>query len=256
MPRSRVLLLATTALVAAVLAGCDAQPGADDAVLAQEWTWLQEAKQALDGRRVELAELQSQTSLPEATPEIAQQVAQLDSEITTQAEEFTIRLVNFLNADPMLEGVAPSERQLAAVRVKSAEDLILAQEWIDKGGDYKRALDIYDTALALDPGNADLEAARAAADAARLMTAERFALASRGMSAAQVRAVLGQPNRHNIREYADRGVVAWFYPTSERGDAAGVWFEVDAETGEAAAYQLQYDALQRQDAPPAEAVAN
>jgi hypothetical protein len=140
--------------------------------------------------------------------------------------------------------------------MKSAEDLILAQEWIDKGGDYKRALEIYEMALALDPGNPELERARAAADAARLMSPERFALASRGMSQAEVRAVLGQPNPHNVREYPERGVVAWFYPTSERGDAAGVWFEVDEATGQATAYQVRYDAIQRQEPAPSEGAAN
>jgi tetratricopeptide (TPR) repeat protein len=224
--------------------------------LAQEWTWLQQSKRALDGRRTELARLQGEAAAAEGAPELAPQVAELDRAVTAQAEEFASRLVAFLNDDPMLEGVAPSERQLAAVRMKSAEDLILAQEWIDKGGDYKRALDIYDTALALDPDNGELEAARATAEAARLMTAERFALASRGMSEAQVRSVLGQPNLHNIREYPERGVVAWFYPISERGDAAGVWFEVDAETGASTAYQLKYDAIQRQEPPAAEGAAN
>ncbi|MGH9464532.1 MAG: hypothetical protein ACRD0X_02730 [Thermoanaerobaculia bacterium] len=257
MPRSRAQLLAAGALAAGLLAGCDwARGGADGAALSQEWAWLQQTQQTLDGQRAELAGLQAQAAAPDAAPEVAREVAELDREVTAGAEEFTARLVAFLNGDPMVEGIAPSERQLAAVRMKSGEDLILAQEWIDKGGDYKRALDIYDTALALDPGNAELEAARAAAQAARWMTAERFALASQGMSQEAVRALLGQPNPNNIREYTDRGVVAWFYPTSQRGDAAGVWFEVDAETGAATAYQLEYDAIPRQEVLPAEGAAN
>ncbi len=251
MPTSKSQRPAAGLLLAALLVGCGAPPGgADDLALAQEWAWLQEAKGALDARRVELAELQEQAAAPDATPEGVQRLAQLDLEVGAQAEQFATRLVAFLNGDPMLEGVPPSERQMAAVRMKSAEDLILAQEWIDKGGDYKRALEIYDTALALDPDNTELQAARAAAALARLMSPERFARASLGMSQAQVRALLGAPNLNNIREFADRGVVAWFYPTSERGDAAGVWFEVDAESGLSRVYQVEYEAIRLQEEPP------
>lgn len=244
----RYALPLTCGWLAFLALGCRGRGPADDPVLAEEWVWLQETQQALQGERVELAELQGQAAAVEGTPELGQRLAQLDAEVTTRAEEFATRLVAFLNADPLLQGQAPSQRQFAAVRMKSAEDVILAQEWIDKGGDYKRALDIYDTALALDPENPELEAARAAAEVGRFITAESFALAREGMSQIEVRALLGQPNPHNIREYVERGVVAWFYPTSERGDAAGVWFEVSAQSGESRAYELKFEAIRRQEA--------
>ncbi len=229
------------------LAACRA--GAEQRALEQEWAWLQETQGSLAAQRAELAQLQATAAAPGAAPELAQQAAQLEGELTDRAEEFALRLVDFLNEDPMIQGARPSERQLAAVRMKSAEDLILAREWIDEGGDYKQAIDIYETALALDPDNEELRTALATAQAARFMTPERFALARRGMSQNEVRALLGQPNRSHIREVPERGIVAWFYPTSERGDAAGVWFETDETSGEARASQLKYDAIQREEAP-------
>lgn len=265
MRKSRTIALAACGIVALAVA-CG--PGADpeEEARSQEWQWLQETKQELDSKRAQLVELTSRAATPaepavgdevaagegeqaageEAAVDVAAQRAALEEEITALSEQFTNRLVAFLNEDPIVEGQPPTERQRAALRMKSDEDMALAQEWIEKGGDYKRAMDIYHSALQLDPDNEELQAALAAAEANRYMTEERFAQAESGMSREQVRAVLGQPNLHNIREYSDRGVVAWFYPTTEAGDAAGVWFEVNDETGESSAYQLKFDAIQRE----------
>lgn len=259
---SRTIALAVCGIVAlAVACGPGAAP--EEEARTQEWEWLQQTKQELDAKRAQLAELTSRAALPveaaagdetaeteagsePAAVDVGAQQSALEEEVTALAEQFTNRLVAFLNDDPIVAGQPPTERQLAALRMKSDEDMVLAQEWIDKGGDYKRAIDIYTSALQLDPDNEKLRAAMAAAEANRYMTEERFAQAETGMSREQVRAVLGQPNLHNIREYADRGVVAWFYPTTEGGDAAGVWFEVNDETGESSAYQLKFDAIQRE----------
>ena len=125
----------------------------------------------------------------------------------------------------MIEGEPPSERQLAALHLKSDEDMIAAQEWIDKGGDYRRAIDIYNTALRFDPDNEALKEALATAEELRFMSEERFEEAKKGMTEAEVRAVLGQVNLHNIKDFPERKVRAWFYPTAEGGAAAAVWFK-------------------------------
>jgi tetratricopeptide (TPR) repeat protein len=268
MLKSRMTTLAVCAMMALV-AACGTGTDPEEEARNQEWQWLQQTKQELDAKRSQLAELAAQEAMPAepesegepgdepatdaeggeeaSTPGAAAQRAALEEEVTALSEQFSSRLVDFLNDDPIVENQPPTERQLAALRMKSDEDMVLAQEWIDKGGDYKRAIDIYTTALQLDPENAQLQAARAAAEANRYMSADRFAQAEEGMSREEVRAVLGQANLHNIRQYADRGVVAWFYPTSATGDAAGVWFEVNDETGESSAYQLKYDAIQHQE---------
>jgi tetratricopeptide (TPR) repeat protein len=268
MLKSRMTTLAVCAMMALV-AACGTGTDPEEEARNQEWQWLQQTKQELDAKRSQLAELAAREAMPAepesegepgdepatdaeggeeaSTPGAAAQRAALEEEVTALSEQFSSRLVDFLNDDPIVENQPPTERQLAALRMKSDEDMVLAQEWIDKGGDYKRAIDIYTTALQLDPENAQLQAARAAAEANRYMSADRFAQAEEGMSREEVRAVLGQANLHNIRQYADRGVVAWFYPTSATGDAAGVWFEVNDETGESSAYQLKYDAIQHQE---------
>lgn len=269
MLKSRTIALGICAVVALAVA-CGSGVDPEEQARSQEWQWLQQTKQELDAKRTELAELASQAAMQaeeaeeaeeadeaaaaeatageedatEAAPvDLAARMSSLDEEITALSEQFTSRLVAFLNDDPIVEGQTPTERQLAALRMKSDEDMVLAQEWIDKGGDYKRAIDIYQSALQLDPDNAALKGALAEAEANRYMTEERFGQAEKGMSREEVRALLGQPNLHNIREYADRGVVAWFYPTDEAGNAAGVWFEVNDDTGESSAYQIKYDAI-------------
>ena len=244
------------ALVALVMVSCGPSgPTERDLAQEAEWGWLQEAKQTLDEQRQELAELRQQVAEAPAEAEDEAEgegegegppapteadVDSLEAEITNAAEEFGSRLVTFLNEDPMIEGEPPSERQLAALHMKSAEDVALAQEWIDKGGDYKRAIDIYTNALRFDPDNEAVEQALAMAEENRYMSKERFEAAKKGMSETQVRAALGQVNLHNIRPFPDRDVIAWFYATAENGAAAAVWFREEKD-GSNKVYRLNYE---------------
>lgn len=254
----------------AVACGGDSSGG--DAAADAEWTWLTEAKQSLDSKRQELAELRAQAAevaveedeegeaepseaeTTEATEgeggaveevDIEARIETLQTEIEAASDEFTQRLVQYLNSDSMamIEGEPPTQRQIDALRLKSSEDMILAKEWIDKGGDYKRAIEIYNTALIYDPDNPELQAALAEAEANRWMTEERFAAVENGMTQADIRSLLGQANLHNIRKYEDRGVEAWFYPTAEDGSAAAVWFEPDKKSGELTVYQSKFEAV-------------
>ena len=175
--------------------------------------------------------------------DLGAQISELESEIESLSEEFSNRLVAFINADPMIEGEPPTESQINALRMKSSEDIILAREWIVKGGDYKRAIEIVQTAMMFDEGNPELEAALAEFEANRYMTEEKFAAAEKGMSENDIRRVLGQVNLHNIREYPDKDVVAWFYPTAEDGSAAAVWFQPDKDTGALEVYQVKFLAI-------------
>ena len=266
MSRSRAGLLVCAAIaVLLAIAACGGGPSSEDQANAEEWAWLTEAQQNLDAKRQELADLraaaQEATISAEESAEEgeagseeaaegdveeiddAAQIVALESEIDTLSDEFTSRLVGFLNADPMIEGEEPTDRQRAALRMKSSEDIVLADEWIQKGGDYKRALDILNTAIMFDPDNPDLKAAIERAETERYMSAERFALAEKGMTEDQVRAVLGQANLLNVREYPDKDVVAWFYPTAEDGSAAAVWFQPEKDSGQLRVYQVKFDAI-------------
>jgi hypothetical protein len=149
--------------------------------------------------------------------------------------------VAFLNADPPREGRAPSERQQAALRMKSDEDILVAQEYIDQGGDFETAIAIYRSALAVDPDYPRLKEALAAAETRRFMTRELFSRVKEGMKPEEVRLLLGQPNPHNVREYPEHRVLGWFYPKDASGAAAAVWFET--ASGGPVVYRLDFDAV-------------
>jgi hypothetical protein len=139
-------------------------------------------------------------------------------------------------------GETPGERQVAAIRMKSDEDILLAREYIEEAGDYRRAIEIYETALAADPDNPRLRTELETAKARRYVTRERFALVQEGMAQDEVRRLLGPPNLQDVRDYPERGVTAWFYPKDASGAAAAVWFRKGEASSEV--YQLDFDALQ------------
>lgn len=243
-------------LVGLVMIACGPS-GPSEFELAQEaeWTALQEAKQALDEQRQKLSEMREMVAAaPEEDAEeeaaegegeaepapTAAEVEALENEIAAAAEEFGGRLVTFLNDDPMIEGEPPTERQLAALHMKSEEDIALAREWIEKGGDYKRAIDIYNNALRFDPDNEAVKQALAEAEANRFMSSERFEMAKKNMTEAEVRAALGQVNLHNVKPFPDRKVIAWFYPTADDGSAAAVWFR-EERNGVNRVYRLNFE---------------
>lgn len=250
---NRQLWPATAVLLTLALLGCSSGPKEDP--LAAEWEALQAAKTSLDAKRQELAALQAAAMAPvdaaaegegegEAEPVVdnSAQITALEQEITAMADSFMAQLVTFLNSDPIIAEDGPTERQLAAVRLKSSEDMLVAKEWITAGGDYRQAISIYENTLQLDPDNEELKAALAEAQANRYLSQERFAAAKKGMTQDAVREALGQPLQYNIKTYEDKGVTAWFYPTSEDGSAAAVWFRPDKD-GTLISYLTKYDAV-------------
>jgi tetratricopeptide (TPR) repeat protein len=204
-----------------------------------EWSWLQQAKKDLDAKR---ARLDSALEAP------SKDVAALKAEVSREGGELNRRLVAFLNADPPVEGEPLSARQQAAIRMKSDEDILLGQVFITEGGDFQRAIEIYEAALGLDPGYDRLRTELQNAKARRYVSPEAFDELKEGMSDEEVRVALGQPNLHNVRAYEEHKVVGWFYPKDESGAAAGVWFE--REGGALKVYKLDFDAIAPHAAPP------
>ena len=232
-------------LGALVLApGC--RPSREDRVAAgataassAEWEWLQKARQRLDGERERLARLEAASPAAPPSPE----TARLRKEVADLSAELNRRLVGFINANASESlGEPPSERQRAAIRMKSDEDALLARQYIEQAGDYRRAIEIYETALAADPDNERLRQALEAARARRYVTPERFGRVKEGMTQDEVRRLLGPPNAQDVRSYPERGVTAWFYPKDASGAAAAVWFH---RSGDAiVAYEVDFEALQ------------
>lgn len=265
-----VLCCAVVALSLFIACG-PGEPVVDEAREA-EWASLVEAKGQLDALRQQTVDLEEQLAAAlsededaegaeeegEGEGEEAETEAEAEAmtpeemeasltamadEIPKKADAFMQGLVTYLNSDPMIEGEPPTERQLAAIRMKSSEDMVLAQEYIDKGGDYQRAINIYEGSLQFDPDNESLKAGLEAAMVDRFMSEERFALAKKGMTQDEIRELLGQVNLYNVREYEDRGVIAWFYPTAEGGKASAVWFKENKRSKQLEAYQIKYDAV-------------
>ena len=233
----------------------------------EELATLRQQHQDLQAKRAERAELQARLAAGEeeeaaddeaaetATPEELQaKIDQLTREIDSESEEFYSSLVSFINAEGI--GETLSETQLAAIHMKSDEDMLVAQEYIVKGGDYQRAIRIYEDILAVDSDNERVQAALASAQELRYMTQERFSQVKRGMTQDEVRELLGQPNIYNVREYEDQReqqraeikqiekqievLRAWFYPKDETRAAAGVWFRGE----EPKVYQIKFDAIE------------
>lgn len=233
------------AVIAISLAACG--PSAEEqenTQIEEAWAALEGAKSMLDEKRGAVAT--AAAALEDAVAAETEDVSGLETAVATAeeaavsaSEDFGEKLSVYLNTDVMYEGEAPTERQLAAIRMKSSEDMLIAQEFIDKGGNYKRAIDIYETALLIDADNTDLQAALANAQEMRYMTEERLAQVKKKMTPDEVRELLGPVNLNFIKTYEDRGVTAWFYPREDQG-AAAVFFE--EKGGEQRVYEINYEA--------------
>jgi len=209
-----------------------------------EWAWLLAAKRDLDEKRARLGSLGGPGAASIAgggAAGPATSPSPLAREADALAQQLGRRLVAYINADPPIEGAPLSARQLAAIRMKSDEEMVVAREFIARSADYRRACEIYEAALASDPGNPRLRDELARAQAARFMSAARFSRVGAGMTAEQVRAALGAPNPHDVRAYPDKGVVGWFYPKDAAGAAAAVWFA--RRDGKLVAYLSDWSAL-------------
>jgi hypothetical protein len=240
-------IVASLAAGTAALAGCsrradlDMRRQASRAASETEWAWLAAARSNLDAQRARLGAdgaggaggAGGESAAAAATPQ-AREAEKL-------ARELDRRLVAYINAHPPIEGTPLSERQLAAIRMKSDEDIVAAHEFIARAGDYRRACEIYEAALAADPQNPRLHAELDRARSARHMTAARFAHAVPGMSAAEVRAALGAPNARDVRTWPDKGVTGWFYPRDDAGTAAAVWLQ--QRDGRLTVYRCDWSAL-------------
>lgn len=229
-----------TIVALAVLAtGCAGSKQDEKAAAAEarkaDWAWLESAKKDLDAKRGQLAGLEAQAA---AGADVQAQMDPLHQEIDKAEDVFGGKLAAYINADPPVVGEPMKPEVLAAMRMKSDEDILIAREFITLGGDYRKAIDILNSSLQADPDNPKLKAALADAEAKRFMSPERFATVKKGMTEAEVKAALGVPLARNVKHYPDKKITAWFYPKTESGDAAGIWFN-----DKGVAYQVTFDAV-------------
>jgi len=241
---------------------CGGGEGKAAAGMEAEVAALQEQRAALDAKRAELVDLKAEIAaarseemaaeepageegeVAEPTPsaeDLAMQVEGLQGEVNGLSDDLMNSLVMFVNSADLLEGEPIPPPVQTAIEMKSAEDMIIAEEYIWEGGEYRRAIEILDTALLLDPESATLQAALEKATRNQYMTDERFAAVSKGMTQMDVRLAIGTVSRHNFREYPEKNVIAWFYRREDKG-AAGVWF--DQKDGELKVYRSDFNAIE------------
>jgi hypothetical protein len=223
-----------------------------------DWAELQKQRQELEQKRAEVDRLaaagaagagEAGEAAGEAAGETvagegaAQPLEALEKEVDEASQTFNERLVAFINDNAPVQGEPLTPQQQAAIRMKSDEDILVAREFIDKGGDYRRAVKIYETALLADPDYDRLKQELAAAGEMRFTTEERFAQVKKGMTEDEVRAALGPVNLRNVRYFEKEDVTAWYYPKNETGAAAAVWFRHDSKKDALAVYQVDFDAV-------------
>lgn len=260
----RKSLIPCALLVLATAFACGEDQAAIEAQLEAEreaaLVSIEEAKEALDAKRAEYQELLTEIQEPEAVegeaPEPAEgeaegeeplseeelqaQADELKEEIEAEAEELASKTVEFINEDPPVADEPYSEHQQRAINLKVEEDILLAQQWVQSGGDYRRAITILESLLPLAPDHEGLQAELEQARNFRYMTEDRFAAAKKGMTEDEIREALGPVNLRNVKEYDDRGVIAWFYP-KDGGGAAGVFF--NEKKGQLVVYRTDFNAV-------------
>jgi tetratricopeptide (TPR) repeat protein len=248
--------------LALTLAACsgESEEAAAEAERETRLAQLEQQKQELDAARQELADVeerlrQAQAGEPPAgeptdAGALQSEITRRDAELTTQSEELNAALTNFINEVAQQTAIGPGEPLPAAmeraIALKAEEDMTLAREFITEGGDYARAIEMYAAILGYDPDNQRVKDAIAEAESMRYMDETRFARVENGMTPAQVEEALGPANLRNRRDYPDQGIVAWYYPKSERRDAAGVWFRKRGEGWEV--YKTDFNAITREQA--------
>jgi len=158
----------------------------------------------------DLAELQTKRS---------EMKSQLDEKVNTFMDNLTMFLNKGLNDFP------DAQETKKAVRMYSDENILIAEEYIQKGGKYTKAIDIYRQAIQFDPEYDVLLEKIKRADELKYITQERFDEVKAGMSMDQVKEICGVPNINFIKEYNEGGktVIAWFYQR-EDASAAGFYF--------------------------------
>lgn len=112
-----------------------------------------------------------------------------------------------------------------AIRMYSDENIRVAQEYIDRAGDYPKALDILKEAIKIDPDYPKLQEALRHVHEWQYITRERFDKVKKGMSMKQVKEICGNPNIKYIKEEkkASGKITAWFYPKEDK-TATGIYF--------------------------------
>ncbi len=239
-----------------LLAGCNkaakeaeqkkAQLGAQFAEVQQMYADLQKEREELEAARVQLAEAEAvparkrtdeiKAKIEELTPRIEELTQKTSDGYDALQEKLAEFLTVALNDFPEAPETAKGLEIYAREAIYNAEDVIA------KSGDYKKAIEIVQTAknyyesIGLEP-LPELGEKMAQYDEMRFITKERFDQVKKGMTMDEVAAVAGVPYYMNKKKDEKRGIEYWLYPKRE-GGAAAIYFNKKGK-----AYSMKFDAV-------------
>jgi hypothetical protein len=255
LPWCVVLLISTTLIV-----GCSRGPTEEELAMQKlqtQYAGLQEAQAALELARQELEVTTTAKVEIEGiranrrSDEQKQQLEALIEQERTQAEAvgtaydtYQALLADFLTF--ALNDLPDDPTTLEGLNLYADESIVNADETIAKAGDYKKALDLLDSAsnyyeMIGKEVYQPLVDKKEELDDARYITKERFDQIKRNMSEDQVKEIAGVPYYRNIHEDEKAKVVYWLYPKRE-GGAAAVYFRMSNNK----VYNTKFDAVKAQ----------
>jgi hypothetical protein len=188
---------------------------------------------ALEALRDELDALEGAQRLTPAEAarrsELAARVKEAESRFESAYGADQSALADFLN--DALNSRPQDPTTLTALRLYLDSALRNARDFIGRSGDYRRAIELLETARGYyeavsAPVPEDLTAAIAGARDFRTITRARFDQLRKGMKGSEVKALVGVPYYANVRhsEVGGKRVTSWLYSRDD-GDVAALYFD-------------------------------
>ncbi len=231
-------------LVGGFSVGCSRGPSEEELKLAElqqqfvliqeEYAALEEIRADLKDQLIAIEELQAidegkltdeQTLLLE---EGLLEIEEASAAENEAFEEVTGNLAEFLNTALNDYPDAPETKQ--ALDMYSIEAILVAEDMVDKAGDYAKAIDhLYAAGSLYDQVGFDIypgiDEKIAWLNEWRFITQERFDAVEKGMTKEEVQVVVGVPYYQNIQKDEKRGVETWLYRKAD-GGAAAIYFKM------------------------------
>jgi hypothetical protein len=215
---------------------------------------MQQQYEALQQARADLAASEAMVAEIEAIKErdrTDEQKAELEALPAAIEEQGVARdtaydavqatLADFLNIG--LNEFPDHPATMEGLNLYSDEAILIAEETVDKAGDYKKAMNQLDSAssyydsIGLPPYQPLIDKI-SSLDEMRFITQERFELVKKNMTMDEVKAVAGVPYYQNIQVDEKRKVETWLYRKRE-GGAAGIYFKTTTNK----VYNKTFDAV-------------
>ncbi len=209
-----------------------AQMGQQITEIEQMYADLQKSREELSSLKTALAEAEAipeKKRTDETTAQLEElpgKIEALEKKVSDGYDALQDKLATFLTT--ALNDFPQAPETAKGLEVYAKEAMYTAEDTIKKAGDYKKAIEILQTAkgyyesIGLPPYQ-PLVDAMATYDDLRYITQERFDQVKKGMTEDEVVAVAGAPYYMNKKKDEKRHVEYWLYPRRD-GGAAAIYF--------------------------------